>query len=147
MKMKTLVIVMFSLFTITAIFVGCDSQKTVSGSDIPSEISEYVETHFPGNKILQTVEEKDGLEKGYDVILDDNTSLEFNRKKQITDVKSNSALPGSVIPAKIKDYVSQSFPDRTINGWKIEDRGQEVKLDNGMELKFSNDGDFIRIDN
>ena len=126
---------------------SCDKEKLVPAQEFPSVIETYVCEHFRSNKIIQVVEDQDGLSKTYDVILDGNINLEFNNKMEIIEIDANNQLPESVIPDKIKTYVNENFPNNTITDWKIDDKNQEVKLDSGLEIKFSMEGDLIRIDN
>ncbi len=145
-KLKSLFIGVLAV-AMTAPLSGCDREIILNVlTDVPSEISTYVATHFPGNKILQAVKDKDGLIKTYDIVLAGNISLEFNRKKEIIDIDSDSKLPDSVIPEKLRAYVNSNFPDNFITDWELEDRNQQVGLNNGLDLEFTMNGDFIRID-
>ena len=126
---------------------GCDKQEILrTPTDIPVEIQKYVTTHFPDQQILQVIKETDGLTVTYDVYLDNQTELEFNRKKEIIKIESKFELPDSVIPAKIKAYVVANFPAYYIIGWELEGNHQQIKLNNDMDIEFTMDGDFIRID-
>ncbi len=118
----------------------------VKENDLPAEIKTFITTHFPANPIIQSVKDRDGLELTYDVILEGNISLEFNRKKQITDIDGIAKLPDSVIPSKIIDYVSANYSGNVITGWELDNKNQQVSLDNGLELEFNMAGDFLRID-
>lgn len=129
------------------VLISCDSEKVLTASEIPGEITEYVSTHFPNNNLLQVVKDVDGLTTTYDVTLSDNITLEFNRNKEITDIDGNTQLPESVIPTEISQYVATNFPNNVITDWELEDRHQQVGLDNGTDLEFSMNGEFIRIDN
>jgi len=126
--------------------ISCDSKKMIPPSELPHEITGYLSTYFPNDNILQSMVEKDGFKKSYEIVLSSNTNLEFNRQKEIVDIDGNTKLPDAVIPEKIRDYVAKNLTGRFITDWGYDDRGQQVKLDNGMELKFSKQGDFIRID-
>lgn len=126
--------------------VSCDKETIISSGDLPDEINDYISTHFPSHTILQSIEDKDGFTKTYDVQLDGNVSLEFNRKKEIIEVESETELPSSVIPAKISHYVTENYPSNVITDWELDDNNQHVELDNGVELKFTTDGDFLSID-
>jgi hypothetical protein len=79
---------------------SCEREKIISSSDLPSEITSYISTHFPNNVIIQVVLERDGLTKTYDILLSESISLEFNRKKEIIDIDGVTQLPNSVIPEK-----------------------------------------------
>lgn len=127
-------------------FVGCDKETIVKDSDLPKEIHSFITTHFSGKRIIQSVKDREGLELTYDILLDGNIRLEFNSKKQIIDIESHDKLPDSVIPDKIINYVSTHYAGNYITGWELDDRNQQVRLNNGIELEFNMDGDFLRID-
>lgn len=129
------------------VLTSCDREKVLTPSEIPTEITQYLSIHFPNNNLLQVVEDVDGMTKTYDVTLSDNITLEFNRKKEITDIDGNAKLPDTVIPNEINQYVASNFPNNVITDWELEDRHQQVGLDNGIDLEFSMNGEFIRIDN
>ena len=139
-----------SIIALSVIFfslVSCDKETILSSSKIPTEISDYVSTHFPNKKILQVVEDVDMTTKTYDVILEENINLEFNRKKEIISIEALSKLPESVIHPKISQYVDVNFPDNFITEWQLEKKHQEINLNNGLDLVFTMDGDFKKIDN
>lgn len=142
--MKKLVYVL--LLMSTWFIPACESQKVLAENDIPSAITTYVNTHFPSAKILQAVKDKEGLFKSYDVILEGNITLEFNKKHEVTSIESRSALPDSVIPEKILTYVKANYPASSILQWELDDNRQKVELDNKLELEFNKAGDFLRID-
>jgi len=126
---------------------SCDEEKGLSDNEIPTEISSYVTTHFPTHNIIRVTEDKDGTRKSYDVVLSGNIKLEFNSQKEITDIDSSSKLPDSVIPQAIRDYVSENYPDNFITDWELEDNHQQVGLNNDVDLEFTMDGGFLRVDN
>jgi hypothetical protein len=126
---------------------GCEKEIVVPVSDIPSNISNYVKTHFPNNTIAKAIKDKDGFTKTYDILLSDGTSLEFNRKNEIVDIEGLNALPDSVIPAPILSYVKTNYATNYITDWEIDNNTQQVELNNSLELKFDKNGNFLRIDN
>lgn len=127
-------------------FASCESEKHVSEADMPTEVVSYAKLHFPDNKIVQSKIEKDNFSKKYELILEGNFKLEFNNKKEIVEIKGLSKLPDSVIPQKIREYVTTNYPDNFIKGWELDDRNQQVELDNDLDLEFTMNGEFIRID-
>ena len=143
--MKKLLFLVFMMTTF--ILTGCGKETILNENDIPTEIKTYVEKHFPGSKILQCVKDKDGLELNYDVIIEGNFKLEFNKKKEIESIDGVTQLPDSVIPAKILNYVQTNYASNFITDWDLDRNDQQVELDNGLELKFNKSGDFLRIDN
>ena len=125
---------------------ACSKESVIPEEKQPSSIKEYVERHFPDLAILQVVKDRDGLGITYEVTLEDSFYLEFNRKGEVKEIKGATRLPDSAVPEKVLSYVNEKYPDRFIRSWELDDNRQEVTLDNGLELVFSKDGDFLRID-
>ena len=128
------------------ILTSCNKEKVISENDTPSEIKSYVQNHFPNQGIMQIIKDKDGLTLTYDILLDDMTSLEFNRKKEIQEIQSSKELPSSVIPDRIETYVSTNFEENYIIGWELDDKNQQIELDNNIEIEFTMDGDFVKFE-
>jgi hypothetical protein len=55
-------------------------------------------------------------------------------------------LPDSVIPTALLDYVKEKHPENFITDWELENKHQQIRLDNGLSLEFDLDGKFLRID-
>lgn len=135
-------ILIVSLITLSS----CDKEEQIPTEKVPSEIFEYVEKHFPENDIIFAKVEKDNLQKSYEVSLAGGYTLEFNKNKEITEIKGVNKLPDSVIHPNILEYVADNFPDSYIIKWEIDGKNQQVELVNDIELEFTMDGEFIRID-
>ena len=140
---KNSLIVTALAFTLTS----CDKEEVIPSTDLPSEITSYISTHFPNNSIVQVIKDRDGLTKTYDILLSESISLEVNRKKEIIDIDGVAQLPNSVIPEKILQYVTTNYPTNFITDWELDDKNQQVQLDIGLDLEFKMNGDFLRIDN
>lgn len=138
---------LFLLALVPFLLISCEKEEILPLTDIPSEISNYVSTHFPENPIIQAIKDTDGFALTYDITLEGGLFLEFNRKKEVIDIEGLTKLPDSVIPAKLLEYATTNYPDNYIIGWELDDRNQQIKLENGLELEFNINGDFLRIDN
>lgn len=132
---------------LSLIAISCEKEVLISKNELPLEITVYIATHFSENEIIQVVKDKDGLDLTYDITLENGFFLEFNRKKEIKDIEGTFKLPDSVIPSALLDYVSTYYADNFIVGWEIDDKNQQITLDNGLELLFTMSGNYIRIDN
>ena len=133
------VLLSFSLFS-------CEKEKPISPADLPVEITNYISTHFPDNKIIRAIEDKEGRTKNYEIYLDENFKLEFNSKLEIIEISGITRIPDSVVPERIRQYVTVNYPEEVIIGWELERGNQQVSLDNDLELEFTMSGDFLRID-
>ncbi|MFZ2898941.1 MAG: PepSY-like domain-containing protein [Saprospiraceae bacterium] len=139
-KLFLLAIIAFSL-------ASCDKETLLPQGEIPAEISDYLNTHFPDAALIQALKDQDELELTYDIALEGGFFLEFNRKKEIIDIDGSAQIPNSVIPEKILVYVQANYPSNFIKGWELDGRNQEIALDNGIDLDFTMEGDFLKIDN
>lgn len=140
------IIKLLTILAAVAIFTSCEKDKVIAPDNSPAEIKTYVETHFSGNSIIQIMQDKELISSEYQVILSDLTRLDFNRKFEIQDIESTNALPESVIPTELSTYVKNNFPQAMIIRWELEDRHQQINLNNGLDLVFDKSGNFLRID-
>ncbi|MCF0059972.1 PepSY-like domain-containing protein [Dyadobacter chenwenxiniae] len=129
-------------------FSGCDNEKVVDETNLPPQASEFIEAHFPDAKIARVVRDRDDLLTSFDVILDNQVELEFDKQGECfsVDGNANEKLPDSVIPLKILEYVQKSYPDKYITDWEKSKTTQEVSLSDNKELLFNLSGTFRRID-
>ncbi len=133
----------FTLILFATAFLSAYSQDSIIPVEsLPNEINAYVQKHFAGQTIKQATEDRDD----YEITLGNMISLEFNRKLEITEIDGNTRLPDSVIPGKILSHVRQHYKNNFITGWQLDDNNQEIELDNGLDLDFSLNGEFLHTD-
>lgn len=113
--------------------------------EFPVEITSFVKEHFPNSDVVSI--KREGKRKiEYEVKLQNREELEFDENFTIKDMESKMGLPDTVIPEKIRTYVAKNYPGKRIEEWKRKRKGQEIELDNGLEILFDFDGNFIKID-
>lgn len=142
-------------FTLGGVFIRTDSDQdddrddetSGSNSNTAAGIQNYVNTHFPSSTIIKTEKDIDDGAVTYEVTLSGNIELEFDAGYNITSIDANKKLPDSVIPQAIRNYVNSKYPNNFITDWELNDNRQKVELNNGVELEFSMNGQFIQVDN
>lgn len=144
--MKKVIYSVFSFAIVLMTFTACDKERVVSADGLPKDAQLFIAQHFPDHEILQVVKERDDLKTTYDVYLSEGFNLDFDKNGKILGVEGTNKLPDTVVPEKILAYVQANYPDYFIRDWELDDRGQEVTLSNGMDLKFDKNGNFLRID-
>lgn len=145
---KMLLTVMLTIVSLT--WVSCES-RVIMENELPQQARAYVTQHFADYTVGQVMKDWDDGKVEYEVILSATGNvffLEFDRKGQIktVDSQTNTALPESVVPAKILEYQKKTFPSNFIVEWTVQKKVQTVDMDNDLELVFSLAGDFLRID-
>lgn len=149
MKAKIILVALTGL-----LFVSCskdddsgpDKETAINAANLPVEIKNYVAIHFANHTIVKAVEDQERNEIEYEVYLSENIYLDFDSYRYVTEINGALKLPDSVIPDAILNYANENYPDQYITDWKWEDTYQQVDLNNALELVFTTNGEFIRID-
>ncbi len=140
-------LILTTLFFILAASVATFAQdRVITVSEIPEAIHTYIKTHFPNQTIVKAEIDVEWTKEEYEIKLNDRTELEFDSKFQIKKIDGKGELPSTVIPLEISNYVKANYPDNVITDWELNRKHQEVELNNGLELEFTLEGEFIRID-
>ena len=119
---------------------------------LPKNATDYIAKHFNGYEINFFEKDRDVLDVDYTVYVRNGKQsykLEFDKKGNVTDIESESrglALPQSVLPANVVQYVKGAFPNAKMTEWSKDGNKQLVELNNDMELVFNAKGKFLRID-
>lgn len=119
---------------------------------LPKNATDYIDKHFNGYEINFFEKDRDVLDVDYTVYVRNGKQsykLEFDKKGNVTDIESESrglALPQSVLPANVVQYVKGAFPNAKVTEWSKDGNKQLVELNNDIELVFNAKGKFLRID-
>ena len=146
--MKRIGIILIGLALMTNLACADNDKVTNNINELPQVSRTFLNNYFNGNKVSHIKIDKDlFLIDSYDVILTDGTSVEFNRDGEWKEVKSfQQNIPDTLIPAEIRQYVSQNYPGQKIMTVERGKRKVSVDLANGLELKFDLNGNLIDID-
>lgn len=136
-------LILCALFLITFKINAQNKADNTKQNQLPVEITSYIKTSFPNHKILKHNLDSDGE---VEVYLDKDIVLDFNKKNEIKSIDGKSKLPDSAIPPKILKYIKTSYSANSITDWEIDDKIQQVTLDNGVELEFNKAGEYILTD-
>lgn len=121
---------------------------TTDTLQLPQAARQFIRTHFPGVGISHIKIEKEFWEGNeYDVILTNGVDLDFDKNGEWKEIDGHrTALPVSVLPQKIADYLKKNFPQASVVSIERERDGYEVKLADRREMKFTPDQDFLYFD-
>lgn len=130
------------LFSTTAC---ADKNKPIQVNELPAKAQTVLTTHFSGQKVALTIKEN-GFD-GYDVVLQNGTKLEFDRKGNLTEVDcKQGTVPAKLIPQPIKSYVQANYSGQNIKKMEIDKNEHEVELSNGLDITFNKRFQVIDID-
>lgn len=130
------------LFSATAC---ADKNKPIQVNELPAKAQTVLTTHFSGQKVALTIKEN-GFD-GYDVVLQNGTKLEFDRKGNLTEVDcKQGTVPAKLIPQPIKSYVQANYSGKNIKKMEIDKGKHEIELSNGLDITFNKRFKVIDID-
>ncbi len=146
MKKILIALVLVFPFSVALAFGGGD--KVVSKKELPAQAQSLINEYFASAKISYAKLETDFLERSYEVMLADGVKLEFTKKGSWKEVDCRyGEVPAGIVPAAIKNYVAENYPEAKIIKIERDGREYDVKLSNKLELTFNKDFKIIDIDN
>jgi hypothetical protein len=142
-------------------FLGEDTDENndfgdveVDISELPQNIIDFVNQYYPGIDIEEAELESNGnyeieLENDVELIFDTNGNFLGQAQDENDDEQGDDDedIDPANLPQVILDYISENYPDNTIIEAEIEGDGSfEVTLNNGVELEFDADGNFLNAE-
>ncbi|MCM1033675.1 MAG: PepSY-like domain-containing protein [Odoribacter sp.] len=117
-------------------------------SVLPQAAQSVITKNFKGKVSVVKIDKDFGRISEYEVVLDDGTEITFDASGNWKDIETNvnKSVPSSMIPAGVADYVSRNHKGVRIVGIEKDRRGYEVELANGIDIKFNNEGQFLKYD-
>lgn len=146
--MKKFGLILFSLL-LSAMAIWADNDRITSDSSVlPTVSRNFLANHFSQTEISHIKIESNLLgTKGYDVILTNGVNVEFDRSGEWKEIEArHSFVPFKILPAKMTDYLRKNYPEHTVIAVDKDTRDYEIKLNNGIEIKFYRNGDFKEFD-
>lgn len=127
--------------------VSFAQDKPINYNQVPKEGQQFIGKYFGAKQVSSSMLEDDFFSKEYKVYLLNGTKIEFDSDGNWKEVDGNrNPIPTGFVPAKIANYVKRSFPNTKITKIERERNEIEVKLSNGLEVKFDKNGNFKKID-
>ena len=146
--MKKLTIIFASLALMASsvsAFAGNDRIITVA--ELPAASQQFIKAHFAGVEVSYAKVDEELFDKDYKVVFVNGSKVEFAKDGAWKEVDCKyGEVPAAIVPQQIRDYVAKNFAGRKIVSIDRDKRDWEVKLDNGLDLKFDLQFRLIEID-
>ena len=142
--MKRILVIVISLMAIVCISKADD--KPVKFEKLPTAAQKFVKDNFTDNTVV-LVTKDDDVAPDYEVMFDNGTVLHFSSKGILEKIEAyKEGVPQYLIPKKIQEYVSATYPGVFYREYEIDRGKHEVKLSNGLELTFNSAFTLIEVD-
>lgn len=139
---------LFSLLTaLFGIGVACADGRAITADALPAPAKAFLATNFAKQKVVMATLDSGIFDDEYEVLLDDGTHIEFDRKGEWESIKhKGGALPVSIVPQPIVEFVQQRFAGAKITKIERDNGSYEVDLEGGVDLKFDKNFSCTEVD-
>jgi uncharacterized protein YuzE len=121
--------------------------KIIPVEQLPASAKTFVKKYFPQATIEYATKDTEFMGTTYEVRLSDGTEVDFDKKGNWDNVDCKTkAVPASLVPAAIAQYVKAHYPNTVIVKIDKERGGYEIELSNDLDLNFNSKGKLIGID-
>ena len=123
------------------------NDKPISVNALPAKAQTLLSQHFNGQKVMLATIESGVVSRSYDVVLQNGTKLEFDKKGNLTEIDCKQAtVPAKLIPQAIRNYLNENYPAQAVKKIEMNKNEYEVELANGLDLTFNKHFQLIDID-
>ena len=126
---------------------NADNDKPISVNALPAKAQTLLSQHFNGQKVMLATIETGVINKSYDVVLQNGTKLEFDKKGNLTEIDCKQGkVPAKLIPQAIRNHLKKNYPAQAVKKIEMSKNEYEVELANGLDLTFNKHFQLIDID-
>ena len=123
------------------------NDKPIAINALPAKAQTLLNNHFNGQKVMLATIESGIINKSYDVVLQNGTKLEFDKKGNLKEIDCKLGIvPALLIPQAIKNYLKDNYAGQSVKKIEMNKNEYEVELTNGLDLTFNKHFQLIDID-
>ena len=123
------------------------NDKPIAVNALPVKAQTLLSNHFNNQKVMLATIESGVVSKSYDVVLQNGTKLEFDKKGNLTEIDcKQDTVPDQLIPQAIKNYLMDNYAGQSVKKIEMNKNEYEVELANGLDLTFNKHFQLIDID-
>lgn len=123
------------------------NDKPISVNALPAKAQTLLNNHFNSQKVMLATIGSGVVSRNYDVVLQNGTKLEFDKKGNLTEINCKQGIvPALLIPQTIKNYLKDNYAGQSVKKIEMNKNEYEVELTNGLDLTFNKHFQLIDID-
>ncbi len=138
-------LLMLFIGAVAAYSVMAAPQK-VEFDKMPQNSQEFVQRNFPGETIKSVEMDRDSSWDKYTVYFNSGSQVSFEGGSgdctQI--IMKGGSVPTMAMPARIRTYAANKYPDRSIVRYETTNDGYRVAFADNTVLDFDKDGNFMK---
>ena len=123
------------------------NDKPIAINALPVKAQTLLSNHFNNQKVMLATIESGIINKSYDVVLQNGTKLEFDKRGNLTEIDCKQGIvPVELIPQAITNHLKDNYAGQSVKKIEINKNEYEVELTNGLDLTFNKHFQLIDID-
>lgn len=127
--------------------VMADNDKLITVEKLPQKAQEFVKTHFAKADVAFTKMEREFLDSSYEIMFVNGDKIEFDKSGNWKEIQcKRQSVPDAIVPAKIKAFIQENYPDAKVLQIEKDRYEYEVRLSNYWELTFDLEFNLIDMD-
>lgn len=126
--------------------IACADEKPIDYDKLPGKAKAALSQYFVNQKPVSLLADPDVSGRSYEAFFSDGSRVEFDSKGNWTDIEIRGGIPDGIVPAAISAFTKEHYGTNRIVKMERDRKGFELKLDNGLELKFDKNQRFLKYD-
>lgn len=135
-----------TIMAVTLSLACTADDRPVTIEQLPDAARSFIEANYPDVTISYAYVDDDLLRPDYTVRLSNGVEIEFEHSGALEKISSRTGIPEGIVPVQITEYVNTHYPDALIIEYEVGRKDYEVKLINGLELKFDSRFRLVEVD-
>lgn len=142
-KLILIIAVMFGVMTATA-----RDNYSHDVNILPTAAKTMLKENFKSGVSHIKIGKEFGQIRKYDVIMADGSEISFDKHGNWKDVEvgGDESVPEAFILSPISTFIKKNQSNANVTGIEKKAYGYEVELSNGVDVRFSAKGKFLRYD-
>ena len=137
---------LFIIAAVTLSLACTAEERPVLFEQLPAPIKNFVQSNYPDAKVSYSFVDDDIIKPDYSLRLSNGVELTFSNDGALEKIYSREGVPAGVVPVQIRDYVAGYYPDTRIIEYEVGRRDYDIKLSNGLEIKFNRNFRVVEFD-
>ena len=130
-----MIVLFLALSVSLPLLAGDDRPITVER--LPGQARAFITAHFADTPISLATMDKEFFDTTYEVFFTDGGKVEFDKNGNWKEIDCKyGRVPEAAVPENIRTYLAANQPGRSVKEIDRDRYDYELKLDNGLELKF-----------
>lgn len=139
--------IIMTLMMVCSFWLSNAQETVIQKNDLPKAAQEFLTKEYANNAWAIGKKDVGSRSLKYKVTLADGAEIEFDKDGNWKEIDGKGTQIGAhFIPNKISQYVKANYAGQSFTKIDKSDKKIEVKLTNHVELEFTKDGDFVKID-